>query len=169
MAYLADGHEIENDATNYWIFSPAGLLRILQRTRWAIVATERVGCLNGSNPIDPNADERMFVLAKSRVHFPELQVRLLHGWHPSEGTFRWTAKTFSIGLVLPLEQPLTGFSLLITVPQAIATQDRPIFISCSIGGRTVGSSRYCDAGSYLFQGELPPFALHERFSRSTSS
>lgn len=30
VAYLADGREIGNDATNYWIFSATGLLRILQ-------------------------------------------------------------------------------------------------------------------------------------------
>src|SRR6266545_2601039 len=64
VAYLADGMEIGNDATNYWFFSSTALLRILQRTRWAIVNVKRIGCQKDSNPTDREADERMFVLMK---------------------------------------------------------------------------------------------------------
>jgi tRNA (mo5U34)-methyltransferase len=161
VAYLADGREIENDATNYWIFSYAGLLRILQRTRWAIAAIRRIGCSVDSNPIDPDADERMFVLLRSRVHFPNLQVALLEGWHRVEQNYRWTAKTFSIELVLPLETPLSGFSLRILIPTAILGTDGILGLSCTIKSRLVGDARYDGAGSHVFRGALPPFALHE--------
>lgn len=50
VAYLASGTEINGDATNYWTFSPAGLRRILQRTRWAILGEAHLGCLSKGLP-----------------------------------------------------------------------------------------------------------------------
>lgn len=161
VAYLADGREIGNDATNYWVFSASGLLRILQRTRWAIVASKRIGCLADSSPIDPQGDERMFVLLKSRVHFPQLHIRVTEGWHPLEGSFRWTAKNFALEVVLPLEKPFSGFSLSIFVPRQIVAAGRPVSLSCRIRDQIVGTAEYAGSGSYEFVGELPPFALHE--------
>jgi hypothetical protein len=165
IAYLADGREIGNDATNYWIFSAGGLLRILQRTRWAIVACKRIGCLVDSSPIDPDGDERMFVLLKSRVNFPELHVRLQEGWHPLEGSFRWTAKSFGLEVVLPLEKPFSGFSLSVFVPRQTVQAGRTVRLSCSIRDRVVGAAEYAAGGFYEFVGELPPFALHEPILR----
>jgi len=160
VAYLADGREIGNDATNYWVFSAGGLFRILQRTRWAIVASKRIGCLIDSSPIDPQGDERMFVLLKSRVHFPDLHVRLAAGWHPMEGAFRWTAKKFALEVVLPLEKPFSGFALSIFVPRQVVQAGRIVF-SCKIRDQVVGTAEYGAGGCYEFSGELPPFALHE--------
>jgi tRNA (mo5U34)-methyltransferase len=161
IAYLADGREIGNDATNYWVFSASGLFRILQRTRWAIVASKRIGCLVDSSPIDPKGDERMFVLLKSRVHFPELHVRPADGWHAPEGSFRWTAKSFALEVVLPLEKPFSGFSLSIFVPRQIVRAGQPLSLSCRIRDQLVGTAEYAASGFYEFEGELPPFALHE--------
>jgi tRNA (mo5U34)-methyltransferase len=161
VAYLADGREIGNDATNYWIFSACGLFRILQRTRWAIVTSKRIGCLVDSSPIDPNGDERMFVLLKSRVHFPELYVRLAEGWHPLEASFRWTAKSFALEVVLPLERSFSGFSLSVFVPRQTVQAGRTVLLSCRIQDRVVGTGAYAAGGFYEFVGELPPFALHE--------
>src|ERR1035438_9261623 len=138
IAYLADGREIGNDATNYWVFSACGLLRILQRTRWAIVASKRIGCLVDSSPIDPKGDERMFVLLKSRVHFPELHIRPADGWYPLEESFRWTAKRFALEVVLPLEKPFSGFSLSIFVPRQIVQAGRPVSLSCRIRDQQIG-------------------------------
>ncbi|HEV8041777.1 MAG TPA: hypothetical protein VGP62_23065 [Bryobacteraceae bacterium] len=160
VAYLADGREIGNDATNYWVFSAGGLFRILQRTRWAIVASKRIGCLVDSSPIDPQGDERMFILLKSRVHFPELHVRLAEGWHPLEGAFRWTAKKFALEAVLPLEKPFSRFALSIFVPRQVVQAGRIVF-SCKIRDQVVGTAQYVAAGFYEFVAELPAFALHE--------
>ena len=161
IAYLADGREIGNDATNYWVFSACGLLRILQRTRWAIVTSKRIGCLVDSSPIDPQGDERMFVLLKSRVHFPELHVRPVDGWHAPEGSFRWTAKSFALEVVLPLQKPFSGFSVSIFVPRQIVQAEQAISLSCRIRDQVVGTAGYSTSGFYEFEGELPPFALHE--------
>lgn len=68
MAYLLDAGEANGDATNYWIFSDAGLKRIFHRTGWEVLDYMTVGDLQNSNPIDNENDERAFALLKSR-HF----------------------------------------------------------------------------------------------------
>ena len=45
VAYLLAADECNNDATNYWIFSDAGLRRLLDRTGWEVIASTRGGCI----------------------------------------------------------------------------------------------------------------------------
>jgi len=65
MAYLVDADQCNHDATNYWIFSPAGLNRLTHRAGWDICATATAGPA-ASRPDSPDADERMFLLLRSR-------------------------------------------------------------------------------------------------------
>lgn len=57
-AYLLNPDESNNDPTNYWVFTMAGLERIFARTGWRIVAGQTVGDTVASNPQDSLADER---------------------------------------------------------------------------------------------------------------
>lgn len=66
LAYLLDPDECNNDATNFWIFSEMGLLRMLDRCGWDVEAKVRVGDQTLSNPSDPDHDERVFLALKSR-------------------------------------------------------------------------------------------------------
>lgn len=68
VAYLLDPNECNNDSTNYWIFSLAGLRRILTRTGWQVFDLVTVGCTSGSNPASPDGDERAFCLLRSTVY-----------------------------------------------------------------------------------------------------
>jgi tRNA (mo5U34)-methyltransferase len=68
LAYLLDPQECNNDATNYWIFSMPGLLRLADRCGWDVLATRRVGDVEASDPSSPDHDERAFLLLRSR-HF----------------------------------------------------------------------------------------------------
>jgi len=65
-AYLLDPDEANNDTTNYWIFTEAGLKRLTRRTGWGIIAFRTVGDTIHSNPQDLDRDERAFALLKSR-------------------------------------------------------------------------------------------------------
>lgn len=67
VAYLVHPTECNNDATNYWIFSDAGLKRVLERTGWEILDYARLGNTRSSDPATPEGDERAFLLARSRV------------------------------------------------------------------------------------------------------
>lgn len=65
-AYLVDPLETNNDATNFWMFTHAGLKRILNRTGWEVRAFETFGSVNHSDPASAENDERAFVYAVSR-------------------------------------------------------------------------------------------------------
>ena len=67
VAYLLDPDEANHDSTNYWIFSLAGLRRILARTGWEVLDLITVGCTTGSDPGSSDRDERAFCLLRSAV------------------------------------------------------------------------------------------------------
>src|SRR6266705_2512734 len=57
LAYLLDAREANDDPTNYWIFSPVGLERLLKRCGWRVKHAHRFGAVGRSNPVDNSADE----------------------------------------------------------------------------------------------------------------
>jgi tRNA (mo5U34)-methyltransferase len=64
VGYLVAPRETNNDPTNYWIFSPAGLLRLVERAGWEVIEQENVGATSDSDPSTPDRDERMFLLLR---------------------------------------------------------------------------------------------------------
>jgi tRNA (mo5U34)-methyltransferase len=66
VAYLLDPVECNNDATNFWIFSAPGLIRLAERSGWNVRATYRVGDTEQSDPSSEAHDERMFLALESR-------------------------------------------------------------------------------------------------------
>lgn len=67
LAYLLAPDECNNDATNYWIFSTPGLLRLAERTGWRVVEQITVGDTRRSDPSSTQHDERAFLLLESTV------------------------------------------------------------------------------------------------------
>jgi hypothetical protein len=65
VAYLVSPSETNNDATNYWMFSPAGLERIVNRAGWSVLEQHSAGDLTASDPSSPEHDERMFMLLRA--------------------------------------------------------------------------------------------------------
>jgi tRNA (mo5U34)-methyltransferase len=65
VAYLVGPHETNNDPTNFWILSPAGLERLAERTGWEVLDRLNVGDTTGSDPSTPTNDERMLMLLRS--------------------------------------------------------------------------------------------------------
>ena len=64
-AYLVSPTESNNDHTNYWMFTDAGLKRIFDRTGWQVLSYRTVGDVTASNPQDADHDERAFAVLKS--------------------------------------------------------------------------------------------------------
>jgi tRNA (mo5U34)-methyltransferase len=65
VAYLVAPYETNNDPTNYWILSPTGLERLVERCGWTILERLNVGDTADSDPANPEHDERMFLLLRS--------------------------------------------------------------------------------------------------------
>jgi tRNA (mo5U34)-methyltransferase len=65
VGYLLAPDETNNDATNYWIFSPSVLERLVRRAGWEVLERINVGNTIDSDPSTPTNDERMFLLLGS--------------------------------------------------------------------------------------------------------
>jgi tRNA (mo5U34)-methyltransferase len=65
LAYLVGPDETNQDATNYWMFSPAGLDRIVERAGWSILERTSFGDVEASDPSSSEHDERTFMLLRS--------------------------------------------------------------------------------------------------------
>jgi hypothetical protein len=65
IAYLVSPTETNDDPSNYWMLSPAGLERLVSRAHWVVLETDSLGDLIDSDPSSPDHDERMFMLLRS--------------------------------------------------------------------------------------------------------
>jgi len=63
-AYLLAPGECNGDATNYWVFSPPGLLRLAERCGWRVLAAHSTGARD-SDPATVAGDARQFLLLES--------------------------------------------------------------------------------------------------------
>jgi len=64
LAQLLDAGDCNSDSTNYWIFTPVGLERLVRRSGWAICSSICTGA-TASDPLTQTGDERMFMLLRS--------------------------------------------------------------------------------------------------------
>ena len=158
LAYLLGPREANKDPTNYWIFSSTGLRRLLDRTGWIVVNQERVGCTGSrsSEPADPAADERMFVLLKSKRLHPEFYVRPLDGFHVvEEAGWRWTAKQFSLEVTVAPNLAPAEFALRLMVPDPVLQAGTPLRIICTINGELAGTLHVESPGTLELRGRFP--------------
>jgi tRNA (mo5U34)-methyltransferase len=66
LAYLVAPDEMNNDPTNFWVFSVPGLRRLIDRTGWEVLDEMTVGCTDGTSDASrPDRDERAFMLLRS--------------------------------------------------------------------------------------------------------
>jgi tRNA (mo5U34)-methyltransferase len=66
IGYLVSPSESNGDATNWWIFSKAGLIQLFERSGWDVLISKQVGDLQYSNPHEMSHDERYFALLRSK-------------------------------------------------------------------------------------------------------
>jgi tRNA (mo5U34)-methyltransferase len=93
-AYLVTPGELNADPTNYWLLTPAGFERLLERAGFTVVASVREGAVGDADA--GSRDGRMYVLARTAR---AAEVRLLEGWHAEEPAgFRWTGRRFAVAL-----------------------------------------------------------------------
>jgi tRNA (mo5U34)-methyltransferase len=95
LAYLLRENELNQDDSNYFIFSEPALRVLLERCHWEVRDFLTQGATGGSDPIRLDRDERAFCFARTRYDRLS-EVDLLEGWHDLEDTgWRWTARTFT--------------------------------------------------------------------------
>ncbi len=150
LAYLVAGDETNNDDTNFWIFSEAGLRRLLERTHWRIEKMILLGNAESSDPASDEGDQRAFCIVESRAF--DQPILLLRGWHEQEpdGWF-WSERVFSFEVHACAE-----IELRIYLPEAIANELGPVTLTARCLGETVQTLTMPSAGEYVFRVALPP-------------
>jgi tRNA (mo5U34)-methyltransferase len=133
IAYLLGENELNRDDSNFWIFSHAGLKRLLERAHWKIWDYAGVGATRLSTPVDPKRDERVFCLLES--HYGLANVDLVHGWHDSEiGGTRWAAKQFSARINLTGQAGPDRIRMRVYVPEDLLERLGPRRLDITIDG-----------------------------------
>ncbi len=155
LAYLLDHRETNNDPTNQWIFSPAGLERIAKRSGWRVLDRLRFGATS-ANPTDLDKDARAFLFMRSERLSAPATIRLLDGWtEVTELQWAWTLKRFSFEVTL-LESLLPPkFSLQFVVPAAIAAVSPVVKMSCTVNGQPAGTQSFSGTDEKYYEADLP--------------
>jgi tRNA (mo5U34)-methyltransferase len=158
VAYLVGESELNADRTNYWIFSEAGLKRILERTGWEVLDF----CTSGSQDSDPvsaSGDERAFCLLGSRIAGRLGPAQLLEGWHAMEpGQWRWTEREFSILASAPASRRGT-LRLQFVVSAPLLDSLGALTLSASANGVPLTAQTYEEPGPQVYLRALPESAL----------
>jgi SAM-dependent methyltransferase len=160
LAYLVGEYELNADESNYWIFSEAGLRRILERSGWRVRGLVTTGNISNSEPIRLDRDERATCLIES-LRAPRRDTPLLvSGWHEDEGGWHWTSREFAVEMTPhPLETLSTAnrlefhFALHPDVTAAVGA----VTLRARIGDRELGAQVFEGAGEHIYSADVPPF------------
>jgi tRNA (mo5U34)-methyltransferase len=157
LAYLVDDHELNQDNTNFWIFSETALKRLVRRAGWDVRSFGTVGAKpSRSDPVTPEGDTRAYLLAESRLARPAAAFRLDRGWHELEyESWRWTARRFSA--VVNLTTRLAPATLLFRfrLPREVLEQRPALALSAAVNGAALAPAIYSTAGEHEYSAALP--------------
>jgi tRNA (mo5U34)-methyltransferase len=157
-AYLLAADELNQDNTNFWIFSAAGLDLLLKRSGWRILAEQSAGDTIDSDAVSLDRDERKFCLLRSRHGFADLE--LLYGWHEAEaGGWRWTERVFSIRT-----GPAASATLEVYLPPEVLSQIGAISMAIATETRTLATAVFEHPGRHTITRALPPGSETVTFS-----
>jgi tRNA (mo5U34)-methyltransferase len=149
IAYLLEADELNQDNSNFWIFSDAGLRRLLKRTHWEVLEYCNVGDTSTSNPTSPDRDERVFCLLKS--HFGLANVDLLEGWHKAEDAgWRWTERRFSVRVSADAIARPERMVVRLFVPSALIDHYGPITLFASTENEEMRPIVFSEPGDHTF-------------------
>jgi SAM-dependent methyltransferase len=155
LAYLLDHREANDDGSNFWIFSPAGLRRLAKRTGWRVIGATLAGCTKRSNPVDPDRDARMFMFLESQRLSTPAEVTLLDGWTAvGEHNWAWTLKKFSLEARVQDQSRLARFSLgFITTREMVDAA--PVNMRCTANGAPIEEQSFNKPGEQVFEALIP--------------
>ena len=163
VGYLVDYDETNNDPTNFWVFSEAGLATLFRRTGWKVKRLFYEGA-SESHAASDEADQRAFCLLQS-VYAENLStIELGHGWHELEYlSWRWTAKSFSVFLNRRSGERGAGeLTFAFTVPPALV-EGREVTLKVDVDGTVLPPKTLDVPGETMYRAVLPtPFRKAER-------
>lgn len=157
MAYLVGEEELNQDATNFWIFSEAGLKRVMDRSGWTVRNFLTVGDAASSDPVHSERDARAYVLAESRIAPPVREFHLLNGWHELEhDMWRWTARVFSVRMQVPEARAAATLRFRFHLPQELLARRPAVVLQARINGSNLPAATFSSMGEHEYSSVLPP-------------
>jgi 2-polyprenyl-3-methyl-5-hydroxy-6-metoxy-1,4-benzoquinol methylase len=145
VAYLTREGEFENDPTNFWFFSEAGVERLADRCGWDITRKTVTG---------DGADDRFFCLAESRIAKTAATIRLVHGWHEIEnGAWRWTGRDFAA--VIDNAAGTTRLEFRFQIMPELLDAASPVTLRAEIDGEPLPSAQYDTPGVHVYSLPVP--------------
>ncbi len=149
VAWLLREGEANQDWTNYWVFSEAGLRLLLERTGWRVLAFATFGS-SRSDPVTAEGDERAFCLLKSVPLERQGEIEFLHGWHQLEyGCWRWTEREFAVLAPLPASmRPM--LKLRFFLPELVIQKVGPLTLAAWVDERPLASETYAEPGEHVY-------------------
>jgi tRNA (mo5U34)-methyltransferase len=157
MAYLVDEDELNNDGTNFWIFSEVGLKRLVQRAGWKVLHYTTVGANpDAADPVMPERDVRAYILAESRLAAPAGELELNRGWHELEhGGWRWTERSFSVRLNLsePLAPATLRFGFAVT--DHVLARHPTVTLTAKLNEHPLPPATFSTPGEHEYTATIP--------------
>ena len=156
LAYLVDEAELNNDESNYFIFSEPGLRLALKRTYWDVLEFLSVGDTRHSDPVRADRDERAFCFMRSR--FDRLaNVELIEGWHEAEGTgWRWTEREFAFRIRSGGAARPRTVALHLFLPDELLASGGVVGLTGVIDGAELEPAEFRRPGAHVLVRPLPP-------------
>ena len=147
---------MNHDCTNFWIFSEAGLKRLLSRTGWEICDYMTVGDTKQSTPHTLENDERAFCLLQSR-RFGDASVtpRLVKGWHGLENSWRWTERVFSVELPAPPQRDGAILEMNFVFPDLLKQRADKLRIKSTVEGAALREVQFTATGEHFYRACVP--------------
>jgi tRNA (mo5U34)-methyltransferase len=154
LAYLLGEEELNQDDTNFWIFSEPALRRLLERTRWEVLQFFTTGDTKASDPVHPDRDERAFCLLES--HYGHQHLDLLEGWHHlEESGWRWTEKQFAARATSRVGMRHSRIAMRIFAPPLSIERFGSITLHAKIDGEEVPPLVMTEPGIHMFIRNIP--------------
>jgi hypothetical protein len=162
VAYLVAERETNNDPTNYWIFTEAGLRRLIDRSGWEVRDFMTTGDSSISDPVHKERDERAFCLLRSRVTDFTRHAELGDGWHHLEnGMWRWTKQRFTMSVSRPPGDGAANLSLAFFIPEVIVQRLCKVILGAEVNGIALQKHVFTTPGEQLYSARIPPAALQD--------
>jgi len=151
MAYLVNDRELNDDPTNFWIFSEEGLKRIVRRAGWKETGYFTLGrSAADADPVSQEGDVRGFILAESRYAVAE-NLTLGSGWHGLEyGSSRWTERRFSASIDVPQSLGSATLRFAFQIPDALIAARPRTTLWASVNGSRLPAAGYSTPGEHEY-------------------
>ncbi len=152
LAYLLESDELNEDDSNFWVFTESCLKRLFRRAGWTVVGTLRVERTGVARVNSATDDARLFALLASR-RLPAAVVQA-EGFYEREGEgWWWTAPEFAV--TVPLAGEETRWIQVEGYVAEASLRGGPNGLRCRVGGGAWQRQEMRQAGPAVFRFEWP--------------